>query len=272
MSELFDLSGKVAIVTGAAGLIGREHCRALAMAGAHVVATDISDPIVSIADELTAEFDRKMLGRAVDITDEASVEALAAEVQREFGRTDILVNNAALNEKVEDPKHGAEETAFENYDIDLFRKALEVNVTGALICAKRFGTRMAEQGSGSIINVSSTYGLVAPDQSLYLTPEGKQPFYKSPAYPATKAALLGMTKHLASYWGPKGVRVNALCPGGVGTDGTAEYFRERYASRTMVGRMATERDYRGAVVFLASEASAYMTGATLVVDGGWTAW
>ena len=267
----FSLEGRDALVTGALGLLGRRHCGALARAGATVVVTDLDgDGCALLADQLSAETGRPAIAHAADITLPSSVLALSAAVHDRLGRVDVLVNNAALNEKVEDPTPGAP-LRFEDYPLELWESALRVNVTGTFLCCQALGAAMASQGSGSIVNIASTYAIVAPDQSLYTRPDGTQAFLKSAAYPTSKGAVLALTRYLAAYWGRRGVRVNALSPGGV-VNGQEPHFVARYAERTPRGRMATPTDYEGAIVFLASDASAYVTGANLGVDGGWTAW
>lgn len=264
---MFDLTDRVAVVTGALGLLGKEHCRALAEAGARVVATDVDGK----ACEAFARELPNAIGLGADITKQASVVALRDAVLARFGRVDVLVNNAAINDKFESPAAAAELSKFENYPLDLWQRSLDANVTGMFLCCQTIGAVMAERTAGSIVNVASTYGIVAPDQSLYVQPDGKQSFYKSAAYPVTKGAVLSFTRFLAAYWGEKNVRVNALSPGGV-ENGQDAWFIDAYAKRTPLKRMARPNDYRGAVVFLASDESSYMTGANLVVDGGWTAW
>ncbi|HVY28867.1 MAG TPA: SDR family oxidoreductase [Polyangiaceae bacterium] len=266
----FGLSGKVAVVSGALGLLGREHCAALAAAGAHVVLTDLNaDSLGAAALRLQEQGGAETLAVAADITNPADVDTLRDRVLERFGRIDVLVNNAAIDDKF--APGACEESRFENYSVARFRRQLDVNVTGVFLCCQRLGAVMAERGSGSIVNVASTYGLVAPNQDLYEREDGSQAFWKGAAYPASKGAVLQLTRFLAAYWGARGVRVNALCPGGVEA-GQDAYFRARYAERTPLKRMAAPGDYRGALLFLASEASAYMTGTSLVVDGGFTIW
>lgn len=268
ISELFSLKEKVAVVTGALGLLGKHHCHALADAGANVVVCDLNE---SECAKFASSLPALSLGISTDITHKKSVKDLRDKVISNYGRIDILVNNAALNDKFEDPLAALEESKFENYPVEMFRKSLDVNVTGMFLCSQVLGTEMANKGFGSIINVASTYGIVAPDQSIYKNEKGEQTFYKSAAYPVTKGAVISFTRFLAAYWGSKGVRVNTLSPGGV-RDNQEEFFVKNYSSKTHLGRMAYPTDYKGALIFLASDASSYMTGANLVVDGGWTAW
>lgn len=266
--ELFSLKNKVAIVTGALGLIGKNHCTALSDAGANVVVCDLDEEkCISFASSLSS----KCIGVGVDITNKSSIENLRDKTLNEFSKIDILVNNAAINDMFENPQAATEQSKFENYPLDMWQKSLDVNVTGTFLCSQIIGSEMAKAGKGSIINVASTYGLVGPDQSIYKKPDGSQSFYKSPAYPATKGAIINFTRFLATYWGDKGVRVNTLTPGGV-ENSQDEYFVNNYSAKTPLGRMAYPTDYKGAIIFLASDASSYMTGANLIVDGGWTAW
>jgi NAD(P)-dependent dehydrogenase (short-subunit alcohol dehydrogenase family) len=265
--HLFSLEGKTAIVTGGTGLIGKKHCEALSVAGSNLVIVDINEKSVQ---DFAESLGKNALGISLNVTNSESLEKAKSEILNRFGSIDILVNNAAINDMFENPEMAAELSAFENYPIESFRKSLEVNVLGVFLCSQVFGSEMAKQGSGSIINVASTYGMVGPDQSIYRNEKGEQTFFKSPAYPTTKGAIINFTRYLAAYWGKNGVRVNTLSPGGV-ENSQDEYFIQNYAAKTLLGRMAQPTDYQGALIFLASDASAYMTGANLVVDGGWTA-
>ncbi|MGH8509209.1 MAG: SDR family oxidoreductase [Gammaproteobacteria bacterium] len=266
--EQFSLHGKTAIVTGAAGLLGRCHCRALAEAGAAVVATDLEQ---SACEGVADRIGQGAFAYAADVTDPVSLRRLLDAVIERTGQIDILVNNAAVNDRFENPSVALERSRFENYPLEQWKRSLDVNVTGVFLCSQIIGARMAARGYGSIVNIASTYGLVAPDQSLYRDRHGQQRFYKSAVYPTTKGAVLAFTRFLAAYWAPRGVRVNALSPGGVENEQDDDFIAE-YSRRTPLGRMAAPEDYMGALVFLASDASVYMTGSNLVVDGGFTAW
>jgi NAD(P)-dependent dehydrogenase (short-subunit alcohol dehydrogenase family) len=267
----FSLDGRIAIVTGAAGLLGRAHCAALGAAGAHVVATDLSEEACAALCRDLSRGGPSALGVGADVTEPESLVRLRDVVLARFGRIDVLVNNAAIDEKVEREGDLGSAPSFETFPLSSWQRAVNVNLTGVFLCCQILGTPMAKNQGGSIINIASTYGVIAPDQRLYRRSDGTQAFVKSAAYPATKAGVLGLTRYLAAYWGSDGVRVNALSPGGV-QNGQDAAFIERYAARTPVGRMAGVDEYRGALLFLASDASSYMTGANLIVDGGFTAW
>lgn len=270
----FDLSGRVALVTGGAGLLGAEFCRTLAQAGAQVVVADLDAPAAQrVADGLNppGAAGRRALAVESDVSQPESVQRMVAVTLETFGRLDILVNSAALDPKF-DPQHsqGGTSGAFEDYPLEAWRQALDVNLTGAFLCCQAAIAPMLAQGGGVIVNLSSIYGLAGPDQRLYQRPDRPAQF-KPVYYSVTKAGILGLTRYLATYYAGKNIRVNALSPGGV-FNGHDEQFLEAYAARTVLGRMAEKDELNGALLFLVSGASAYMTGANLVVDGGWTAW
>jgi NAD(P)-dependent dehydrogenase (short-subunit alcohol dehydrogenase family) len=268
--ERFSLRGKTAVVTGAVGLLGREHCFALGEAGASVVATDLDATACEDFARTLEGADVRAIGVAADITRRADVERLRDATLARFGAIDVLVNNAAIDDKF-DAGADLEASRFEEYSLERWRRSLDVNVTGTFLCCQVLGREMVRRGRGSIVNVASTYGVVSPDQTLYRGPRGEQRFFKSAAYPVSKSAVVALSRYLATYWGGAGVRVNTLSPGGVEA-GQDVHFVESYSRRTPMGRMARRDEYRGALVFLASEASSYLTGSNLVVDGGWTAW
>jgi len=273
----FDLHGKVAVVTGGPGLLGREFCRTLAEAGACVVVADINAAAVNALTTYLVESGYHGLGVATDVTQPESVQALIDETIGNFGRLDILVNSAAMDPKF-DPEaiaemaaRGAVSGAFEDYPLELWRSALDVNLTGMFLCCQAAVKPMLAQGKvGSIINICSTYGLVAPDQRIYQR-DGRQSSYKPVYYSVTKAGVLGLTRYLAAYYAGTKIRVNALTPGGI-FNNHDDVFLTAYSARTIMGRMADRTEMNGALLFLASDASSYMTGSNLVVDGGWTAW
>lgn len=246
------LKGKVAIITGGNGNLGREYSKALKAAGAKVAVLDLKNS----PPNPNARFYK------TDITKKKEVEATLAKIEKDLGIPEILINNAALDFP---PNLSGEKETFENYPLEKWNAVLDVNLTGAFICAQVFGSRMAKNGGGSIINISSIYGLVSPDQRIYKN------FVKPVSYTVTKAGILGLTKYLATYWADKGVRVNSFTLGGVFNNQDKD-FVVKYSQRTPLGRMAKKDEYNEAILFLASDTSSYMTGANLVIDGGWTAW
>jgi len=269
----FDLSGRVAIITGGSGLLGRQHADALAELGAIPVLLDVD---ARRAGEAAAEISERhgvpALGLLCDITDEAAVLETRAAIFDRFGRLDILVNNAAHNPKMEGGGL-AESSRLEHLPLDRWEADLKVGLTGAFLCARVFGTHMQTQGKGVIVNISSDLGLIAPDQRLYRReglPEDQQPV-KPVTYSVVKSGLIGLTRYLATYWAASGVRVNAIAPGGV-FNGQPEDFVERLTRLIPMGRMAEPDEYKAAIAFLCSDASSYMTGAVLTVDGGRTVW
>jgi len=271
--DKFNLKGRIAAVTGGVGLLGAEFCRTLAEAGAAVVVVDLNaEKCLSVTDTLV-QTGYRALPVPTDITQPESVKTLVEKVMSTFGRLDILVNSAALDPKF-DPDAAARGIApgsFEDYPLEQWNAALNVNLTGMFLVTQACVKPMLAQGErGSIINICSTYGLNGPDQRIYIK-DGKRVAYKPAYYTTTKAGVMGFTKYLAAYYAGTEIRVNALTPGGV-FNYHEDYFVQNYSAKTILGRMAKKDEMNGALLFLASDASAYMTGSNVIVDGGWTAW
>lgn len=271
LPEMFDLTGRTAVVTGGAGLLGRQFCRTLAEAGAAVSVVDIdAEKAAEVAEGIQAE-GFKAAAVPTNIANPDSVAEMAAKTLEKYGSLDILVNSAALDPKFDPDSIGEQgANAFETFPLEGWQQALDVNLTGMFLVTQAAVKAMLEKGKGSIINICSTYGLGGPDQRIYQV-EGQPPKYKPVTYTTTKAGVVGLTKYLAAYYGKQNIRVNALTPGGV-YNNHDETFTAAYSYRTMMGRMAKQHEMNGGLLFLASDASSYMTGANLVIDGGWTAW
>jgi NAD(P)-dependent dehydrogenase (short-subunit alcohol dehydrogenase family) len=268
--DKFRMDGRVAIVTGGGGLLGAEFCRALADAGAAVVVADLDAAKAETVAARLRDPGGKASGLALDVTRPESVKQLVDRVLSDHGRVDVLVNSAALDPKFDAAHHEKAVNAFEDYPLEMWNQALAVNLTGMFLCSQAVSRPMKEAGRGVIINLCSTYGLVGPDQRIYERP-GQPRQFKPVYYSVTKSGVLGMTRYLATYFAGTGLRVNALTPGGVFNDHNDD-FVAAYSARTVLGRMAQRDEMNGALLFLASDASSYMTGSNLVVDGGWTAW
>jgi len=264
-SKRFDLTGKTAIVTGAAGQLGGEFVKTLLEAGAQVAALDVwlANP-KSILNRFSTDRLRPI---QADVTDRPSLERGLAEIRDHLGEPSILINNAAI-----DASPGASVTdtgPFETYPESSWDAMMAVNLKGVFLCCQVFGARMAERGGGCIVNISSVYGLLSPDQRIYEYRD--RPFFKPIAYSTTKAGILNLTRYLATYWARQGVRVNTLTLAGV-FNHQDEAFLKNYTAKVPLGRMARADEFNGALLLLTSEASSYITGSNLVVDGGFSAW
>ncbi|MFZ0687463.1 MAG: SDR family oxidoreductase [Terriglobales bacterium] len=272
---LFDLTGRVAVITGGAGLLGTKHAEIIAAAGGSPVLLDLPQAKPELAAAAIAKkYGVDATGIAADITQLAEVERVRDKMMARFGRIDILINNAANNPKVE--SDGAKPKVWsrlENFPLEVWNDDLRVGLTGSFVCSRVFGSEMAKRGKGVILNIASDLAVIAPDQRLYRqpgVPEEEQPV-KPVTYSVVKTGLLGLTRYLATYWATAGVRVNAISPGGVFNQQPEAFLAELY-QRIPMARMANVDEYQGAILFLCSDASSYMTGANLVVDGGRTCW
>ncbi len=272
--EKFNLKDRVAVITGGAGLLGKHHAEAILEAGGIVVLADIdADRTNEVANSLSKLHNNRVKSFSTDITEPSSIESLKTFTLGEFKRIDILINNAALDPKVKNSPDEKPWSRFEGYPLDSWDKEIAVGLTGAMLCSRIIGSEMAQAGHGVIINIASDLGLIAPDQRLYKQnglAEDMQPV-KPVTYSVIKHGLIGLTRYLATYWADKGVRSNAICPGGVYVD-QPEEFVHKLAQLIPMGRMANEDEYKAAILFLASDASSYMTGSVLTVDGGRTTW
>lgn len=271
LPELFRLDGRVAVITGGAGMLGLRYAEAIAEAGGIPVLADLRPEAVEAG---VTQLGGDAFGVPMDISKSDDVESMVRQVVDRFGRIDILINNAALTVK------GGSETMqgyfapFEEYPLELWQRALDVNLTGTFLVTQAIGRVMVAAQRGVVVNIAAVYGMVSPDHRIYegiVNQYGGEPFNTPVSYSATKAAILNFTRYLATYWADKGIRVNSFSPGAV-YDEHDETFVRQLTHRIPLARMAHKDEYKGVILFLVSDASSYMTGANVVVDGGWTSW
>jgi NAD(P)-dependent dehydrogenase (short-subunit alcohol dehydrogenase family) len=274
LENIFGLDSKIIVITGATGLLGRKHAEAIACYGGVPILLDLSQQIVNeLADELNNKYNVGSVGFAIDITDEKAVESNAKQLIEKFGKIDGLVNNAANNPKVEDSKE-VNFSRLENFPLGIWNDDIAVGLTGAFLCAKHYGYQIAQNPQGgSIVNISSDLGLIAPDQRLYKkegVDEDKQNV-KPVTYSVVKTGLIGLTRYLATYWTDENVRCNVMCPGGV-ENGQPDGFLKEVSNRIPMGRMSNPDEYQGTLLWMLSDASSYLNGAIVPIDGGRSAW
>ena len=267
--ELFSLANKVVVVTGGAGLLGQVFCQALVDVGAHVAIVDLNlESAETVAKRINKSDAQKVVAFGSDITSPESVTQMVANVVKQLGRIDVLVNNAASKGSSLD----AFFESFEDYSLKTWREVMSVNIDGLFLVAQAVGKQMKKQGGGSIIQTSSIYGVVAPDQRIYEGSEyNGRPINTPAVYSASKSAVNGLTNYLATYWASSKIRVNSLTPGGIASGQNSE-FNKKYSNRVPLGRMGEASELVGALIYLASDASSYVTGQNLIVDGGLSAW
>jgi len=274
LESLFRLDGKVIVITGAAGLLGRKHAEAIAAYGGTPVLLDLyEEPVKQLADQLNEKYSVSAIGMALDITNEEAIFNNSNQIIKKFGKIDGLVNNAANNPKVED--NGEKNfSRLENFPLEIWNQDIVVGLTGAYLCSKYYGAQIANNlEGGTIVNISSDLGLMAPDQRLYKkegVAEDQQPV-KPVTYSVVKTGLIGLTRYLATYWADKNVRCNAMCPGGVENGQPDDFLQEVY-SRIPMNRLAKSDEYQGTLLWMLSDASSYLNGAIIPVEGGRTAW
>ena len=274
IDNLFSLSGKIVVITGAAGLLGEKHAEAVAAYGGTPVILDLSQTVVDVlAEKLNKQYKTNAIGFSIDITNESKVESVSNEVFKRFGKIDGLVNNAANNPKVEATSE-RNFSRLENFPLNIWEQDIAVGLTGSYLCTKYFGFQISQnKDGGSIVNISSDLGVMAPDQRLY-EEEGvadSQQNVKPVTYSVVKSGMIGLTRYIATYWADKNVRCNAMCPGGV-ENGQPEFFLNKVQSRIPMNRLAQPNEYQGTLLWMLSDASSYLNGAIISVDGGRTTW
>ena len=274
IDNLFSLSGKIVVITGAVGLLGEKHAEAVAAYGGTPVLLDLSQTAVDLlAEKLNKQYRVNAVGFSVDITDEDQVRITSNEVCKKFGKVDGLVNNAANNPKVEATSE-KNFSRLENFPLDMWEQDIAVGLTGSYLCTKYFGFLISQnKDGGSIVNISSDLGVMAPDQRLYEEEgvERDQQNVKPVTYSVVKSGMIGLTKYIATYWADKNVRCNAMCPGGI-ENGQPENFLNKVHSRIPMNRLAQPNEYQGTLLWMLSDASSYLNGAVISVDGGRTTW
>jgi len=274
LDKLFRLDNKIIVITGATGLLGRKHAEAVACYGGTPILLDLSQQVIDdFANELNTKYKVDSVGFAIDITNEKAIESNAKLLMKKFGKIDGLVNNAANNPKVEDSKD-VNFSRLENFPLNIWNDDIAVGLTGSFLCAKHYGFAISQNSNGgSIVNISSDLGLIAPDQRLYAKDgiDNDKQNVKPVTYSVVKTGLIGLTRYLATYWADKNVRCNALCPGGV-ENGQPDDFLKEVSKRIPIGRMANADEYQGTLVWMLSDASSYLNGSIIPVDGGRTVW